>query len=123
MVKPGQPVRLVDFRLTICDQEVKGIVVDPRGKPLSGIVVDYDRDDHASEFDPPAGGVWFQDSGANGRFHLTSLPRGPIKLKVDREPDGADRQIKDMRYVDVRPGQSEVRIEMPDANDRLRGIE
>src|SRR5262249_60083339 len=38
-IKPGQPGRLVDFRLPAADQAVRGIVVDPRGKPLAGIMV------------------------------------------------------------------------------------
>ena len=46
---------------------------------------------------------------------------------VYRKPEGADRQIKGIRYVDVRPGQTEVRIEMPDAErpasrDRVSSI-
>jgi hypothetical protein len=44
-------------------------------------------------------------------------------LMVFRKQEGADRQIKGIRYVDVKPGQTEIKIEMPDANDRLRGID
>ena len=74
-------------------------------------------------FYAPSGGVWFQDSDASGQFHLTSLPRGPVKLMVYRKQEGAYRQIEGIRYVDVSSGQALVHIEMPDENDRLRGIE
>jgi RNA polymerase sigma factor (sigma-70 family) len=122
----GQAVRLADFRLPICNQEVHGTVVDARGKPLENVVVNYDsfhRHQQGSPLYAPSGGVWFQDSDGNGRFRLTALPRGPIRLMVYRKQEGAYRQIKGIRYVDVKPGQTEIKIEMPDANDRLRGID
>ena len=102
---------------------MKGIVVDPRGKPLAGVSVSHERNGRTLSLYAPSGGVWFQDTDEAGRFHLTSLPRGPIRLMVYRNPPVADRQIKGIKYVDVTPGQAEVRIEMPDANDRLRGID
>jgi RNA polymerase sigma factor (sigma-70 family) len=122
-LKPGPPVRLDDYRLPIADQNVNGIVVDTRGKPLSGVSVSYQRTGRATPFYAPSGGVWFQDSDASGQFHLTSLPRGPVKLMVYRKQEGAYRQIEGIRYVDVSSGQALVHIEMPDENDRLRGIE
>ena len=41
----SRPVRLDDFRLPATDREVRGIVVDPQGKPLAGATVGYERDD------------------------------------------------------------------------------
>ena len=122
-VKTGQAVRFNDFRLPAVDQEVRGIVVDPRGKPLAAITVNYERSGRTSALYAPTGGVWFQDTDESGRFRLTGLPRGPLKLMLYRNPQVADRQIKGIKYVEVRPGEAEVRIEMPDANDRLRGID
>ena len=122
-LKPGPPIRLDDFLLPIADQSVSGTVVDARGKPLEGVMVNFQRTSEKTPMYAPSGGVWFQDTNPGGRFQLTSLPRGPIKLMVYRKPDGADRQIKDIRYVDVSPGQTEIRIELPDAKDRLRGID
>jgi hypothetical protein len=122
-VKPGQPVRIDDFRLPAVDQEVRGVVVDPRGKALAGIMVSIERSSRTGSLYAPSGGVWFQDTDAAGRFHLTSLPRGPIKLMVYRNPTGAFRQIQNIKYAEVRPGEAEVRIELPDADDRLRGVE
>jgi RNA polymerase sigma factor (sigma-70 family) len=121
--KPGGPVRLDDFRLPVADQNVSGIVVDTRGKPLEHVSVSLQRNYQGIQMYAPMGGVWFQDTNAIGQFHLTSLPRGPIKLMVYGKQEGADRGIKDIRYFDVTPGQTEIRIEMSDANDRLRGID
>jgi RNA polymerase sigma factor (sigma-70 family) len=122
LAKPGQPVQLKDFRLPFVDQEVSGIVVDPRGKPLGGITVSYSHDENRSLY-APRGGVWFQDTDEAGRFHLTGLPRRPIKLMVYRNPTKPFRQIEGIKYAEARPGQTDVRIEMPDANDRLRGTD
>jgi Carboxypeptidase regulatory-like domain len=123
-VNPGQPARFKDFRLPAFNQEVSGIVVDPRGKPLAGITVSYQHGDLNPSFYAPKGGVWFQDTDAAGRFHLTSLPRGPIKLMIFRHPGGAGgQQIEGIKYGDARPGQTDIRIEMPDANDHRRGID
>jgi uncharacterized GH25 family protein len=123
-VNPGQPARFKDFLLPAVNQEVSGIVVDPRGKPLAGITVSYEHDDLNPSFYAPRGGVWFQDTDTAGRFHLTSLPRGPIKLMIFRNPGGAGgQQIEGIKYADALPGQTDIRIEMPDANDRRRGID
>ncbi len=121
-VKPGQPVRLDDFRLPIADQQVHGIVVDSRGNPLPGVMVSCQRTNQSTPFYAPSGGRWFQDTDAAGRFRLNSLPRVPIKLMVYRRQDGGGL-ISGIRYVDVGPQQTEIRIEMPDENDRLRGVE
>jgi hypothetical protein len=42
---------------------------------------------------------------------------------VYRRPQEADRQIRGIKYADVRAGDTNVRIELPDANDRLRGVD
>jgi RNA polymerase sigma factor (sigma-70 family) len=122
-VKAGESARLQDFRLPAVDQEVKGVVVDARGKPLAGVMVSFQRIGQTTALYAPAGGVWFQDTDQAGRFHLTALPRGAIKLMVYRRPQEADRQIRGIKYAEVRAGDTELRIELPDANDRLRGVE
>ena len=71
----------------------------------------------------PKGRVWFQETDLAGRFHLTGLPRHHIKLMLYRTPGVADRQIQGIKYAEANPGQMDLRIEMPDANDRLRGID
>jgi protocatechuate 3,4-dioxygenase beta subunit len=123
-LKAGGQARFNDFHLPAVDQEVNGVVVDARGRPLAGITVSYQQRTNATNpLYAPRGGTWFQDTNEAGRFHLTALPRGPIRLMVYRNPHVAHSQIKDIKYADVTPGTAEVRIEMPDANDRLRGIE
>jgi RNA polymerase sigma factor (sigma-70 family) len=122
-IERGRAPQLADFRLPICNQEVRGTVVDARGKPLENVVVSYDRNNQPTPLYAPSGGVWFQDSDSLGKFHLTALPGGRIRLMVYRKQEGAHRQIEGIRYVDIKAGQTEVRIEMPDANDRLRGID
>jgi hypothetical protein len=73
----------------------------------------------------PRPGRWFQQTDEQGRFHLTALPRGPLTLTAYRKPEGADRSIRNMVRVEAKAGDNgnEVRIVLPDANDRLRGIE
>ena len=122
-LRPSQSVRLKDFRLPAVDQEVSGVVVDPRGKPLAGITVSYERNDENRALYAPRGGTWFQDTDEAGRFHLTGLPRRPIRLMVYRNPKTPFTQIKGIKYAEARPGQTDVRIVMPDANERLRGID
>ena len=54
-VAAGQSPRVKDFRLPAVDQEVGGIVVDLRGKPLTGITVSYERDGNNRALDAPEG--------------------------------------------------------------------
>ena len=122
-IKAGQPVRLEDFRLPAAVRELKGVVVDAAGRPAAGISVNYDRDGRTQATYAPDGATWFQESDSLGRFHLTGLPKGPIRLQAYRRPDGANRHVRGMQYLDVPPGQPEVRIEIRDRNDRLRGID
>ncbi|WP_435009733.1 sigma-70 family RNA polymerase sigma factor [Tundrisphaera lichenicola] len=122
-IKPGESVVLDEFRLPTLDQEVKGVVLDTRGQPVAGISVGYQRNDRTQAMYAPQGATWFQDTDLLGRFHLNQLPRGPIRLQVYRHPEGPDRSIRGMQYVDVQPGQDEVRVELRDRNDRLRGID
>jgi len=121
--KPGETVRLGDYRLPAVDQEVRGIVVDRAGKPVRGATVSYQQRDQNRPLYAPTGAVWFQDTEASGRFHLKGLPRGPVRLMAYRRPEGSHRAIQDIKYVDVSRGQAEVRIELRDTNERLRGVD
>ena len=105
------------------DQHVAGLIVGSKGEPLSGVSISYDRNGRTQAWYAPTGAVWFQDTDPSGRFHLTGLPRGPIRLMAYRRPAEADRSIRNVKYIDVPPGQTELRIELSDPNDRLRGIE
>ena len=92
-VKPGPPIRLDDFRLPVADQELNGIVVDPRGKPLAGVDASASskRTNQKTPITPRAAASGFRIRTPGGRFHLTRLPRGPIKLMVYRKQEGAGR--------------------------------
>ena len=120
-VKPGESVHLPDIRLPITDKELRGVVVDPRGRPVAGANVAFQRDSKR-QLVPPRSGRWFQETDGQGRFHLTDLPRGTIKLMAYRSP-GADRSIRNPVRVEFQSGQADVRIVLPDPNERLRGIE
>jgi RNA polymerase sigma factor (sigma-70 family) len=61
-VKTGESARLQDFRLPVVDQEVKGVVVDSRGKPLADVTVSLERTEKTAAFYAPSGGVWFEDT-------------------------------------------------------------
>ncbi len=122
-LKPGPPIRLDDFRLPIADQRVSGTVVDARGKPLEGVMVncaaDLPEDPHVRS---QRRGLVSRDQPRR-QVQPDESARGPIKLMVYRKQEGAYRAIKDIRYFDVSPGQTDIRIELPDANDRLRGVD
>ncbi|HWE40544.1 MAG TPA: sigma-70 family RNA polymerase sigma factor [Isosphaeraceae bacterium] len=108
-LKPGERLKLPDFRLPITDREVKGVVVDPRGKPLAGISVSVDR----SNTTIYPSGTWFMETDADGRFHLDGLPRGPITLMAYRHSEPG-QPIRDIHRVELADGQAEARIEMAD---------
>ncbi|WP_237170746.1 carboxypeptidase-like regulatory domain-containing protein [Paludisphaera borealis] len=121
-VKPGEDARFEDFRLPFSDQEITGVVVDPRGKPLAGVTATYERDHRGPVLYAPNGAVWFQNTDASGRFHLTGLPRGAKRIMAYRN-EGTERNIRNLKRADVAEGQKDIRIELPDVNERLRGIE
>jgi RNA polymerase sigma factor (sigma-70 family) len=120
VVEPGAVKRLTPFRLPAADRELKGVVVDPRGKPVAGATVGLDQSGR-TQLNPS--GRWFMDTDAEGRFHLTNLPRGPLKLMAYRSPAEAGKAIANLVRVEVPAGQAEVRVELPDARRRLQGIE
>jgi hypothetical protein len=121
-IKAGQESRLDDYRLPSAAREVRGVVVDARGNPAADVTVNYESD-HRRALYAPQGSTWFQQTDARGRFHLTGLPRGPVRLMVYRRPSESDRSIRDIKRIDVPQGEDGVRIELPDPNSRLRGIE
>lgn len=121
-IKQGEQARLDEIRLPATDQELTGIVVNPRGEPIAGASISYQHDGRDQALYAPQGAVWFQDTDAAGRFHLSSLPRGAKRLMAYRN-EGTERNIRNLNYTEVAAGQNEVRIELPDVNERLRGIE
>jgi hypothetical protein len=98
------------------------VVHDRRGKPVAGASVSYQRRDRMQALYAPKNADWHRETDSEGRFRLTGLPRGAARLMAYRN-EGADRTIRNFKYVDVKDGQKDVVIELPDANERLRGIE
>ena len=102
-------VTLPDAVLTRLGQSLRGIVVDPQGKPVAGITVSarlttggmlMRRGD-----EPPP----WTETAASGRFELTNLPDQPIELMAYRaNPKGGVIRFP----AKVRPtkGQQDIRI-------------
>jgi len=83
-------VRLPDIRLIDRDQSLSGIVVDPKGNPVSGVTVSAKIADsyiHVSR--PEDGPPPWMVTDAQGRFDLRQLPNLPIELMANvRNPKG-----------------------------------
>jgi hypothetical protein len=119
--RPGESQSLPEIRLPWADQFVSGIVIDARGHGISGATVGYERERRRDDISPPSGCHWFQQTDAYGRFRLSGLPRGTIKLLAHRPTEG--RSVRQMIRVQARAGAMDVRIVVPDVDERLRGIE
>ncbi len=118
--RPGRTNDLGDTVLIVANQAVDGVVVDSRGKPVAKVNVGLSRTERTLSLDAPAGATWFVDTDASGRFHLSGLPRGPIRLMAYRNTGG---EIRDPKILDVPAGAAEIRIELPEPDEPLRGIE
>ncbi len=121
--EPGRATELPAHRLILADQEVGVVVVDPRGRPIAGVDVGFTRTARFMYLMAPKSKVWYQTTDASGRFRLTGLPRGPIQLTAFRRPEGNGPSVGAPKYADVPPEGGEVRIELPDPDDRPRAIE
>jgi hypothetical protein len=121
-VRPGAVQDLGEIKLPWADQQVRGVVVDARGRGIGGATVGYERDPRPDKINPPMGCHWFQQTDAHGRFRLSGLPRGTIKLLAYRRVEG-NHSVLQKIHVQARAGATDVRIVLPDVDDRLQGIE
>ena len=119
---PGDIQNVGEIRLPWADQQMRGLVVDARGQMIVGATVGYERDPPRDEIHPPSGRHWFNQTNDYGAFRLSGLPRGTIKLIAYRRAEG-DRLLRQKIRVEARAGATDVRIVLPDVDDRLRGIE
>jgi hypothetical protein len=122
-------VRLPDIRLIDRDQSLSGIVVDPKGNPISGVTVSAKIADtyiHLSR--PEDGPPPWMETDAQGRFELRQLPNLPIELMayVRRREGGP---ILHPAIVRPKRNQPEIRIlfdpsltEKPEDLDRVAEI-
>jgi RNA polymerase sigma factor (sigma-70 family) len=120
--KAGETSTLPDIRLPASDRRLGGVVVDPRGKPIAGASVSVGRDASSGIAFVPSG-RHFQNTDSEGRFQLNGLRRGKIEVMAYRRPEPPSHTIKNMIRVEVDAGQTDVRMVLPDANQRLQGIE
>jgi hypothetical protein len=111
-VRPGTTgfVRLPDIRLIDRDQSLSGIVIDPKGNPLSGVTVSAKIADsyiHVSR--PEDGPPPWMETDAKGRFDLRQLPNLPIELMAYvRRPEGGT--ILHPAIARPKRNQSDIRI-------------
>ena len=103
-------VRLPDIRLIDQNQSLSGIVVDPKGSPVSGVTVSAKIADtyiHLSR--PEEGPPPWMETDAQGRFDLHQLPDLPIELMTYlRNPKGGP--ILHPAIARPNRNQSEIRI-------------
>jgi hypothetical protein len=122
MVRPGENQNLGEIRVPRADQQASGVVVDARGRGIGWATVGFERDSGRDKTSPPTGCHWFVESDAHGRFRLSGLPRGTIKLIAFRRT-GGDRSVRQKIHVEARAGATDVKIVLPDVDERLRGVE
>jgi hypothetical protein len=103
-------VRLPDIRLIDRDQNLSGIVVDPKGNPVHGVTVSAKiADSYVHVSRPDVGPPPWMETDAQGRFDLRKLPNLPIELMAYvRNPKGG--RIPRPAMVRPRRDQSDVRI-------------
>jgi len=77
-------IELPDVNLVSRGQSLRGVVVDPQGRPVSGITVSASLADGRMLSRPPTGPVPWTSTGGDGRFELSQLPDEPIKLMAYR---------------------------------------
>jgi hypothetical protein len=118
---PGDAQTVGEIRLPWADQQIRGWVVDARGQTITGATAAYERDPPQDKICPPQGCHWVHQTDAYGRFRLSGLPRGRIKLLASASADGhsAERTV----HVEALAGARDLRIVLPDVDERLRGIE
>jgi Carboxypeptidase regulatory-like domain len=73
-------LRLPDVSLLSFGQSLRGIVVDPKGKPVSGVTVSARLQTGQSLRRTNRGVTLWTESTADGKFELNNLPESPIQL-------------------------------------------
>jgi hypothetical protein len=102
-------VELPDVVLVSRGQRLRGVVVDPAGKPVAGVTVGASLASGGMLSRRESGPPPWTDTDARGRFELSQLPDEPIELMAYRRND----QTRFIRFpAKVRPklGQQDIRI-------------
>jgi protocatechuate 3,4-dioxygenase beta subunit len=119
--RAGQSQHLPDVILPRADLTISGTVLDPRGRPLPGVQV-YGtpvRSGGISHSIRISGGQVFSD--AEGRFRLTGIPAGPVRLSAYLAPaDEPGGMVRTYAALLVEGGRQGVRLVIagPDAESR-----
>ena len=104
--------RLPEIVLPRADQSLAGVVVDPRGKPLAGVQVFASpvRGGGIEQSVRVSGGQVVTDR--EGRFRITGLPRGRVRLSAYLTPPAAslDRTIRTTASLQVEAGRRDVQV-------------
>jgi protocatechuate 3,4-dioxygenase beta subunit len=102
-------IRVPDAHLLTHGQTLRGVVVDPQGKPVAGIAVHAGLGPGRGFARPRSGPAPWTESDEKGRFELRQLPDVPIQLTAFRRTPQGER----IRYPSVvRPAlnQQDIRI-------------
>jgi hypothetical protein len=124
--KSGSTISLSDIVLPRADQVVAGTVVDPRGRPVAGVQV-HGTPVRAGGIERSvriSSGQVFTDT--NGRFRLTGIPRGPVRLSAYVSPTGTqeDRLVRTHSALMVEAGVKDARIVLagPDVQSPVEAV-
>lgn len=102
-------IRLPDCRIVSHGQTLRGVVVDPQGKPVPGITVSANIAGGDTLARPPDLPKPWTDTDELGRFELRQLPDQPIELMAYR-PNKAGGRIRYPSKVRPRMNQTDIRI-------------
>jgi hypothetical protein len=116
-------IELPDVKLVSRGQLLRGLVVDPQGRPVSGITISARMADGRMLSRPPTGPVPWTTSGEDGRFELSQLPDEPIELMAYRaNPQGG--QIRFPAKARPALNQQDVRIVLdPRLTDEVEDLD
>ncbi|MEJ7594033.1 MAG: M56 family metallopeptidase [Planctomycetaceae bacterium] len=98
----GATIELPDAVLLTNGQELRGVVVDPDGTPVSGISVSASLASGGQLSRPQNGAPPWTETNEQGEFHLTNLPAEPISLRASkRNPAGGPNHYSRSLTVDL----------------------
>jgi hypothetical protein len=119
----GPEITLPDMHLVALNQRLAGIVVDPKGKPLAGIVVSAEMADRSSIPRQPSGPPAWMTTDATGEFELRQLPAGQILLMAHK-PNPAGGIIRFPSFTRPRSGDDKIRIIIdPDLAEEVEDLD
>ncbi|MFO0808338.1 MAG: carboxypeptidase regulatory-like domain-containing protein [Gemmataceae bacterium] len=101
-------IALPDVNLTTRGQSLRGVVVDPKGKPVAGVTVNARLVSGQNLSRRNSGPPPWTTTDAQGRFALTQLPDQPLELMIWKAGPGGTR-IRFPAVVKTTTNQQDVR--------------